>query len=134
MGIKDEKEGFSFTYSAKEQEEVRRIRQKYQSQEEDKMARLRKLDASVTQKATAVSLVIGIIGSLVMGLGMSLAMTNLGEILGLQGMTAMIIGIIIGIIGMVPVGLAYPVYSTLVKKERAKIAPEILRLTEELMK
>ena len=134
MENQNEKNGFSFTYSAKEQEEVRRIRQKYQLQEEDKMNQLRKLDASVTQKATVGSLVIGIIGALVMGSGMSLAMTNLGERLGLPGTVGMILGIVIGIVGIVFVCLAYPIYNSIVKKEREKVAPEILRLTDELMK
>lgn len=134
MENQNEKDGFSFTYSAKEQEEVRRIRQKYQPQEEDKMNQLRRLDASVTQKATVVSLVIGIMGALIMGSGMSLIMTNLGERIGLQGTVGMIVGMIIGIIGMVLVCFAYPLYNSIVKKEREKIAPEILRLTDELMK
>lgn len=134
MENQNEKDGFSFTYSAKEQEEVRRIRQKYQPQEEDKMNQLRRLDASVTQKATVVSLVIGIMGALIMGSGMSLIMTNLGERIGLQGTVGMIVGMIIGIIGIVLVCFAYPLYNSIVKKEREKIAPEILRLTDELMK
>ena len=46
----------------------------------------------------------------------------------------MIIGICVGIIGIVLVSLAYPVYNRTLKKEREKIAPEILRLTDELMK
>ena len=131
--MEHQKEDFKFTYSAKEQEELRKIRQKYQPQEEDKMERLRKLDASVTKKATAVSISIGIIGSLIMGSGMSLIMTNLGERIGLYGMTGMIIAIIVGMIGMVLIGCAYPVYHRVIKKEREKIAPEILRLTDELM-
>lgn len=134
MEAKNEKEGFSYTYSAKEQEEVKRIRQKYQPQEEDKMARLRKLDASVTRKATSVSLAIGIIGALIMGSGMSLAMTNLGEKLGLYGGMGMLLGIIIGLAGIVLICFAYPVYNRIAKKERERIAPEILRLTDELMK
>ena len=131
--MENQKEDFKFTYSAKEQEELRKIRQKYQPQEEDKMERLRKLDASVTQKATAVSISIGIIGSLIMGTGMSLIMTNLGESIGLYGMTGMIVAIIVGMIGMVFIGCAYPVYNRVIKKEREKIAPEILRLTDELI-
>ena len=43
-------------------------------------------------------------------------------------------GIVIGVIGMGMVGMAYPIYGRTLKKERAKIAPEILRLTEELIK
>ena len=98
------------------------------------MAQLRRLDAGVTQKATSVSLVFGVIGALILGMGMSLAMTDIGKIIGLAGGMAMLIGIIIGVVGIVLVSLAYPLYNRIVKKERQKIAPEILRLTDELMK
>ena len=62
-----EKETFNYTYSAKEQDEIKAIRKKYavQEQTEDKMAQLRRLDDAVTQKATTVSLVFGIIGALI---------------------------------------------------------------------
>ena len=132
----ENKETFKLTYSAKEQEEIKAIRKKYATPEqtEDKMAQLRRLDAGVTQKATSVSLVFGVIGALILGMGMSLAMTDIGKIIGLAGGMAMLIGIIIGVVGIVLVSLAYPLYNRIVKKERQKIAPEILRLTDELMK
>ena len=125
---------FKYTYSAKEQDEIRRIRQKYQAQKEDGISRLRKLDAKVSQKATMVSLVLGVVGALVMGSGMSLIMTDMGEILEVTGIVGMFVGIFIGVIGIILIALAYPVYSKVLEKEREKIAPEILRLTEELLK
>lgn len=124
-------ETFQYTYSAKEQAEVERIRKKYLPAEEDKLEHLRKLDRSASQKAQAWSLVLGIIGTLIMGAGMSLCMTELS---GFLGGTAMFIGIPVGVAGLILVALAYPVYNRILKKERARIAPEILRLTEELMK
>ena len=132
----ENKEIFHYTYSAKEQQEIKAIRNKYAAPEktEDKMAQLRRLDAAVTQKATSVSLVFGIIGTLIMGMGMSLAMTDIGELIGLVGGMPMLIGIPLGIVGIVLVCVAYPIYNAIVKKEREKIAPEILRLTDELMK
>ena len=132
----ENKETFNYTYSAKEQDEIKAIRKKYAAPEEteDKMAQLRRLDASVTQKAQAVSLVFGVIGALILGFGLSLAMTDLGEILGSYRGMAMLFGIVIGIVGIVLVSLAYPLYNRIVKKEREKIAPEIIRLTDELMK
>lgn len=132
----EDKEIFKFTYSAKEQEEIKAIRKKYSEPEktEDKMEQLRRLDASVTQKATVVSLILGIVGTLVMGIGMSLAMTDIGEIIGLASSVSMLIGIPVGTVGIVLVSLAYPTYNRIVKKERKRIAPEIIRLTDELMK
>lgn len=126
--------GFSYTYSAIEQEEIRKIREKYQPKKEDDMSRLRKLDAKVTQKATISSLVIGIIGALIMGTGMSLVMTDLGKIFGMQGNSSIAIGVIAGVLGMILAGAAYPTYGKVLKKEREKAAPEILRISEELIK
>ena len=130
----ENKERFHYTYSAKEQEEIKAIRQKYAAPErtEDKMAQLRRLDAGVYSKATTAALVDGIIGALIMGMGMSLIMTEIGAFLGT--VMAMIVGIGLGVIGIILACLAYPLYNRTLKKEREKIAPEILRLTDELMK
>lgn len=129
-------EKFHYTYSAKEQEEIKAIRKKYAAPDEteDKMTQLRRLDASVTQKATTVSLVFGIIGALILGMGMSLAMTDIGTMIGLSEWVAILIGIVIGIVGVVLVCVAYPIYNCIVKKEQEKIAPEIIRLSDELIK
>ncbi len=121
---------FSYSYSAAQQKEIEEIRKKYLPKEENKMEQLRKLHNSVTQKAQTWSIAIGVIGALTMGSGMSLAMTELGAVLGTL---AMVIGIVVGLLGMVLVALAYPVYNRVLQKERQRIAPEILRLTEELM-
>lgn len=128
--------GFSYTYSAKEQAELKKIREKYTppTEVEDKMARLRRLDASVTQTAQAVALIIGILGTLILGIGMSLIMTDLAAFFGLDHTMAMVIGVIIGVVGGILASLAYPIYHAIVKAKRKKIAPEILRLTDELMK
>ena len=127
-------ETFKYTYSAKEQDEIKQIRQKYQVREEDGMSKLRKMDAMVSQKATVVSLAFGIVGALVMGSGMSFILTDLGAVLGMTGVVSIVVGIIAGLFGIGFAALAYPAYNMVLKKERDKIAPEILRLTEELMK
>ena len=131
MDDNQKNEMFQYTYSAKEQEELQRIRRKYLPKEETKMEKIHRLDVQVTQKAAMVSIVVGVIGLLVLGLGMSFAMTELGTALGDFSLVA---GIVIGIAGMVLIGVAYPLNNHVLKKERKKIAPEILRLTEELMK
>ena len=131
-----EKREFSYTYSAKEQAELKRIRDKYTAptEVEDKMARLRRLDASVTNTAQAVALVFGVIGTLILGFGMSLVMTELAESLGISGDAAIVIGIVVGTSGGIIASLAYPIYNAIVKAKRKKLAPEIIRLTDELMK
>ena len=136
MENNNENNGFQYTYSAKEQAELKRIRDKYTAptEVEDKMARLRRLDASVTNTAQAVAIVFGVIGTLILGFGMSLIMTELAESLGIFGDAAMVIGIIVGIVGGILASLAYPIYNAIVKAKRKKLAPEVIRLTDELMK
>ena len=124
--MENKNETFNYTYSAKEQEELKKIRQKYMPKEADKMEQLRSLDRSVTKKGTTVSLIVGIIGALILGLGMCCTMV--------WAVIWFIPGVVIGLAGLVVVGTAYPLYLHVTKKERAKIAPEILRLTDELMK
>lgn len=124
------KETFKMTYSAQQQQEIRDIRSKYLPREADKMEQLRRLDAKVNSRAVSVSISVGVAGTLILGLGMSLAMSDLGSALGALAMPA---GIAIGLVGMALLAGAYPLYCRTLKRERAKIAPEILRLTEELL-
>lgn len=126
MSNQNERETFSYTYSAKQQEEIKSIRQKYMAPEENKMDQIRKMDAAVTMKATIVSIVVGMIGALIFGVGMCCTMVWT-EVLFVQG-------VVIGLVGIAILAAAYPLYMRVLRKEREKIAPEILRLTEELMK
>ena len=122
------KEGFSYTYSAGERDEVKRIRDKYlpDSEAEDKLTRLRRLDTSVPRKGTVWAITVGTAGTLILGGGMSMAMVGAG--------VWFIPGILIGLLGIVLIASGYPLYMVITKRERERLAPEILRLTEELMK
>lgn len=125
MEIKDNY-SYKYTYSAIEHEEVKSIREKYIPQDENKLEKLRRLDASVNRKATVFSMIFGIIGALIMGIGMSCCLVWAG--------TWFVPGIVIGVLGIALISMAYPVYSVTLKKERQKIAPEIIRLSDELLK
>ncbi len=126
-----ENNSFEYTYSAQRQQEVEEIRKAYLPKEEDKMEQLRRLHSIPTQKAQSASIAVGVIGALILGTGMSLCMTELGAALGRY---AMILGIMIGLVGIVLVAIAYPIYIRTLKKERERIAPEILRISDELLK
>lgn len=118
------KDTFNYTYSAKQQDEIQNIRKKYLPKERDKMEQLRRLDKGVTKKGTVVAIVVGVIGCLLLGIGMCCTMIWMEQ--------WFIPGVIIGIIGIVAVAMAYPLYIGITRKEREKIAPQILKLTEEL--
>ncbi len=132
--MSDNKETFNYTYSAAQEKEVEAIRKKYAEDstpiEVDKMTELRRLDASVTNKASVVALCIGIVSALIMGFGMSLIMTDLADKIGMS--SPIVFGIIIGVVGMVGIIAAYPIYQAVLKRERKRKAPQILKLTEEL--
>lgn len=132
MEFHQNQEPFQYTYSAKEREELNKIRNKYIPKEESKLDQLHRLDVGVTRKATMRAITVGSVGALLLGSGMSLAMTDIGVSLGL-GNFSMVCGIAVGVAGMVLVGIASPFYCQALKRERAKVAPEIPRLTDELM-
>ena len=124
--MSEKRETFNYTYSSRQQEEIRKIRDKYIPKEENKMEQLRKLDAGATKLGTIISLVVGILSSLVFGVGMCCILV--------WEDTMFVLGIIIGIIGLAGVIAAYPLYMRITKKQREKLAPEILRLINELSK
>ncbi len=130
----NENESFKFTYSAKEQDELRKIREKYQNGEESKLERLRRLDKNVAKKSVVLSLTLGILGTLILGFGMSLILSDIAAMMGMSSTAALILGIILGIVGGAVASVAYPIYNYTLKKERERIAPEILRLTDEFLK
>lgn len=118
---------FNYTYSAAQQEEIKKIREKYsQEKTEDKMEQLRRLDKSVTRPGTVVSLIIGVVSCLILGVGMCCTMVWGGDFF--------VLGIIVGVVGIVGIICAYPIYSMITKARKAKLADEIIRLSDELLK
>lgn len=114
-------EEFEYTYSAPEQEEIRRIREKYAPQEQSTLQKLRLLDAQAERPGKLISLALGIVGTLIFGTGMCCCLV----------WQRFLLGVIVGIAGIAMLALAYPAYRHVTKKQRDKIAPQILALTEE---
>lgn len=117
---------FQYSYSSKQQSEIEAIKRKYMQKQEDKLEQLRKLDKSAETPGTVVGLILGILGTLVMGTGMSCVLVWTESLL--------VVGIIVGLLGIIMIALAYPAYRIVTKKQREKIAPRILALSEELLK
>lgn len=124
--MSEKQESFNYTYSSKQQEEIKKIRDKYIAKGENKMEQLRRLDESATKPGTITALIVGIISTLILGIGMCCTMV--------WADTMFIPGIIIGGIGIAGIMADYPLYTHITKKQREKLAPEILRLTNELMR
>lgn len=124
--VRNEIQSFEYTYSAKEQQEIEKIRKRYLPEEENKLETLKKLDRDAEKPGTIISIVVGVIGSLIMGMGMCCTMVWTDTVF------VFVLGIIIGIIGMAILAAAYPLYRAITKRERAKIAEKIIQLSEEL--
>ncbi|MBO5240622.1 MAG: hypothetical protein J6B56_04285 [Clostridia bacterium] len=119
---------FNFKYSAPSQEErkeIDSIRRQYLSQEktETKLERLRRLDGLVKNTAMIWSLVLGVVGTLVLGLGLTMILE----------WRIWLWGIVLMALGSVPVAIAYPVYKGVLNKYKNRYGEEILRLSEELL-
>lgn len=122
--LEKEVSNFSLDYSAKQQQEIDSIRKKYLPKEEDKMELLRQLDKSTEKPGTAMAIVLGVVGSLLLGAGMSCIMVWADKLF--------VLGIIVGVIGIGVASMAYPVYCKLTNKQREKVAEQILALSEEI--
>ena len=119
---------FNFKYTApteEERKEIDSIRRQYAPQEhvETKLERLRRLDSLVKNTAIIWSLVLGVVGTLVLGLGLTMILE----------WNIWLWGIVLMIIGSAPIAIAYPVYKLALNKGKAKYGDEILRLSEELL-
>lgn len=119
-----EKEKFVYNYSAKQQEEIEAIRSKYVEQQETKFQKLKKLDNQVSRQANIISISLGIIWTLIFGLGLCCVLK----------WDLYIIGSVIGIIGLIGMGVNVPLHHYFLKKFRQKIAPQIIALSDELLK
>lgn len=122
--MKGHGETFSCTYSADQQEEIKNICQKYMPREDDKMECLRRLDATAVYPGKVIAIAVGIISVLLFGIGMCCTMVWTDYF---------ILGIVIGVIGLLGMGASFPIYTAITKARRAKIAPEILRLSQALL-
>ena len=115
---------FSYTYSATCNQEVLNIRKKYLPREETKLEELKRLDSLVQNSGVTQSLCVGMVGCMVFGLGLCLAMEVIGQMIWL--------GVILGLVGAVGMLAAFPVYRKYFNKAKVQHTPRILELAAEL--
>ena len=115
---------FEYSYSAKKQQEIEKIRNKYVMYEDQDtiLDQIKKLDGQAEKRAAIPSIWLGGIGCLLMGLGMC------GTLVVGTGIW-FVLGIIVGVIGIIMMVVSYPLYARRIVKERKQIAPEILKLS-----
>ncbi len=111
---------------------VQKIRTQYTEKENTQLDELKKLDRKVKKPANIFAYVFGIIGAIIMGSGMSMVMTDIGETIGIDN--PMPVGIVIGIIGMLMAIINYPIYKNILDSRRKKYADEIITISDKIMK
>lgn len=118
---------FECTYSApteSERREIEAIRRSYVPQEsESKIERLKRLDNKVKTPPFIWALSVGIVGTLIFGLGLTMILEWQLELWGA----------LVAAVGFCPIGIAYPLYNKLLKKQKEKYQAEILKLSEEIL-
>ena len=110
---------------------VEKIRSQYTEQEHTELDELKALDAKVKKPANVFAYTYGSISAIIMGAGMSLVMTDIGAVIGLE--SAMMPGIAIGVVGL---GLAlstYPIYKNMLNARKKKFASRIMALSDKIM-
>ncbi|MBQ8496553.1 MAG: hypothetical protein IJ489_03750 [Clostridia bacterium] len=117
---------FTYQYSSARNKEVENIRKKYLPKEENKMDVLRRMDNRIQTAGMMQGLTIGVIGCLIFGIGMCFGL----DVFSGADWLSILFGAL-GIAVMIP---AYPVYKHISRKTREKLTPEILRLSDEIMK
>ena len=117
---------FTYRYSADRSREVARIRDKYLPAEEKKIDVLRRLDRRVQRAGSIEGLSIGVIGCLLFGIGLCFGLDVLAGATWLP-----LFFCLLGTAVMLP---AYPVYRLISRRTWAALTPEILRLSEEILR
>ena len=110
---------------------VQKIRSQYTEKQHTELDELKALDAKVRKPANVFAYVYGSVSAIIMGAGMSLVMTDIGSVIGV---TSMVPGIVVGVVGMGMALSTYPIYKKLLDSRKKKFAPQILKLSEKLMK
>ncbi|MBP3309598.1 MAG: dihydropteridine reductase [Ruminococcus sp.] len=112
---------------------VQKIRTQYMEKDssEKNLDMLRELDAEVKRPANIFGYVFGCISAIIMGAGMSLVMTDIGQQLGISN--TMPLGIVIGVVGMLMAAATYPIYKNILASRKEKYADRILELSDKIM-
>lgn len=113
---------------------AQKIRTQYTEKEHTELDALRALDKKVKRPANLFAYIFGTLGALIFGSGLSLLLSDISVVIGMGRVASTVVGILLGVVGLVPVCAAYPLYNKTLAKERARVAPEIIRLTDELIK
>lgn len=117
-----------YSYSAADNNEIKRIREKYAPTESKniKLEQLRALDKSVHTVASTFSIAAGVIGLLIFGFALTCVLEWSEKFFAL--------GVASGLVGLILIISANSIYKKVAQKKKEQITPEIIKLTDELLK
>ena len=111
---------------------VQKIRTQYTTKEHTGLDELRKMDSRVKRPVRIFAYIFGCISAIIMGSGMSLVMTDISQIVGIEN--PMVYGIIIGSVGMLMAIINYPIYKGILSSRKKQYADKIIALSDKIMK
>lgn len=109
---------------------VQKIRTQYIEKTHTELDELKALDTKVKRPANVFAGIFGTVSALVMGSGMSMTMTDVGQVPNIPN--PMVVGIIIGLVGMGMAVLTYPIYKRILNSRRKKYASQIMNLSDRI--
>lgn len=110
---------------------VRKIRTQYTEKQHTELDELKALDRKVRKPAKIFAYIFGSVSALIMGAGMSLVMTDIGETIGVSD--PMLPGIVVGVIGMAMAIVNYPIYKKILGSRKKKFASKIIAISDKIM-
>lgn len=104
------------------------IANEYSVKNTSKVIALKKLDRRAKLPANIAAYTLGILSSLVLGVGMCFSM----QVIGAGSTFHMVMGIVLGIVGLAGVSVNYFVYRKLLESGKQKYAADIIQLASEI--
>ena len=124
-----ENKEFSYTYSSlsqSEKKQVENIKRQYggfDNQKESDLAELLKLDKKVKTIPKTIATIVGVVGTLVLGLGMSIVMV----------WENVVVGSIIGAVGVLACIVAPLLHKVIFSNLKNKYSSQIIKLSDRLL-
>jgi len=106
---------------------INKIKEQYSTEPKQvtELDKLKSLDKKVKRPVQAFSYALGTVGALVLGTGMTMAMSLIPG--------GMVAGVAIGCAGLATSGVNYPLHNKLMSKRKKKYSKEILAMSSSIL-
>ena len=121
-------EKFSYNYSADRNEELRKIREKYEiknDEEQDKLKLIRAMDKKIEMPGIVCGIIFGLFFTFIFGGGLGLCIKT-------EGM-GFVLGLFLGVLGLLGMAFAPKITKIIFEKQKEKYGEEILNLIDKSM-